>query len=141
MEEQEVVPAILALMIPIVGIIMGIGLPMLAVLLDYRRKREMFELHHKERMAAIDKGIELPPLAVDFLQSRRKHGLGPPEVLRRGLILFFGGAALIVALSQEVREHAWWGLIPVAFGAAYLVSYFIERGRAGVAHGGPAIRS
>jgi len=28
--------------------------------LDFRKKRELFQLHHAERMAAIEKGIDLP---------------------------------------------------------------------------------
>ena len=41
---------------------MGLGVGMLKLYLDYRKKREVIQLHHAERMAAIDKGIELPSL-------------------------------------------------------------------------------
>jgi hypothetical protein len=55
------VAAVLALVIPIVAIVFGISVAMLGMWLDFRKKREMFELHHAERMAAIEKGIDLPP--------------------------------------------------------------------------------
>jgi hypothetical protein len=119
----------LALMIPILGVVMGIGLAMLGLWFDYRRKKEMFELHHKERMIAIEKGMEVPPLPVDFFYSSRKRRPAPGDLLRRGLILLFVGAAIMVALSQEANRHYWWGLIPVALGGAYFISYFVERNR------------
>ncbi len=118
---------LLALMIPILGVVMGIGLAMLGLWFDYRRKKEMFELHHKERMVAIEKGMEVPPLPVDFFYPSRKRR--PEDLLRRGLILFLVGAAIMVALSQEANRHYWWGLIPVALGSAYFISYFVERNR------------
>jgi hypothetical protein len=142
-------PQVLALMIPIIAIVMGIGLAMLGLVFDYRRKREMYELHHKERMAAIDKGIEVPPLAADFMQVRKARPT-PGDLLRRGLILLFVGLALVVAMSYEQHQLSWWGLLPAAVGLAYLVSYFVERhsppgadsgsgpARSGPARSGPA---
>ena len=47
---------IIAVMIPIVAIVMGVGIGMLSLFLDYRKKREMFALHHKERLAADRQG-------------------------------------------------------------------------------------
>jgi hypothetical protein len=43
--------------LPIVAIVLGIG--MLALWFDCRKKRVFFEWHHKERMAAIEKGMEV----------------------------------------------------------------------------------
>jgi len=125
---NEGASGILAMMIPILSIVMGIGLAMLGVWLDYRRKKDMFELHHKERMAAIEKGMEVPSIPADFFLSRKRRPT-PGDLLRRGLILLFVGGALTLALAQEIRSHAWWGLLPAAVGLAYLMSYFVERGR------------
>jgi hypothetical protein len=122
-------PEMLALMIPILGIVMGISLAMLGLWLDYRRKREMFEMHHKERMAAIEKGIEVPALAPDLLQSRMQRPT-PGDLLRRGLILLFVGMALVIAMSYEESRLSWWGLLPAAIGLAYLISFFVERRQA-----------
>src|SRR5579862_9880043 len=86
------IEGILALMLPIVAIIMGIGLAMIGVWLDYRRRKELFELHHKERLAAIEKGIEVPPLPVEFFENRRTGASLPPSrLLLRGLMLVFVG--------------------------------------------------
>ena len=53
---------VLAVMIPIVAIVMGIGLAMVETVTGYLRRRTLIELHHKERLAAIEKGVEVPPL-------------------------------------------------------------------------------
>jgi|ERR1700676_402802 hypothetical protein len=121
---------ILALSIPIVAIVMGIGLAMLGLWFDYRKKKEMFELHHKERMAAIEKGVDVPPLPAEFFQITRRQGFNDPAILlRRGLILLLAGVALIFAASYSLKELSFWGLIPAAVGLAYLISYLVERKR------------
>jgi len=115
--------------IPIIAIVMGIGIAMLSVVLDYRKKREIFEMHHKERMAAIDKGMEVPPLPPEFFQDGRRR-CGPQSNLRRGLVLLFVGVAVTVAMSANDSRHALWGLVPAAVGVANLLVYFIEGRRA-----------
>lgn len=121
------------LMIPIVAIVMGIGIGMLALLLGYLKRREMFALHHKERMAAIEKGIELPPLPDAFFTedgkppdapvSRCARPSSPHRHLLTGLKLVFGGLALAAACHFEFQAHAVWGLILTALGLAYLIYY------------------
>jgi len=122
---------IFAIMIPIVAIIMGMGIGMLAIYLDYRRKSETFKAYHAERMAAIEKGIELPPLPENLAQpvgrqpmlrsetpaSRRRHS---------GLILLLIGLAITVAMWGMDIPAFWWGLLPVALGLANLISSFLE---------------
>jgi hypothetical protein len=107
---------------------MGIGIGMLSVYLEYRKKRDIFELHHKERMAAIDKGMEIPPLPAEFYQDARRR-CRPGDNLRRGLVLLFVGAAIAVALSANGNRYALWGLVPAAVGVANLLVYFIEARR------------
>ena len=118
----------LALLIPIIGIIMGIGIGMLAIFFDYRKKRDMFEMHHKERMAAIEKGMEVPPLPPEFFRDGRA---GRPRVhgdfLRRGLVLLFVGAAICVALYNNQRDAYLWGLVPAGIGLAQLLYYFLAK--------------
>ncbi len=125
MYEGTLVPA-LGVMIPIVAIIMGVGIGMLRLWLDYRNKRDIFRLHHAERLAAIEKGIELPPLPPEFFlgyPSPRAVG-EPARTLRNGLVLLFLGAAIFLALRAETGlVNAWWGLIPAAIGVAYLLYY------------------
>ena len=118
---------VIAVFIPIVAIVMGIGIGMLSLFLDYRKKREMFAMHHKERLTAIEKGMEVPPLPAEFFQdSRRTRVRVPSDYLRRGLILLLGGIALTIALFDTTRHNYLWGLLPTAMGVAYLIYYWFE---------------
>ncbi len=118
---------VLGVLIPIIAIVLGIGLIMLMTYLDYRKRREMFQLYHAERMAAIEKGIELPPLPDEFFQGGRGREPIPARNRRTGLILLFIGIALTIALWGSGGDGAfWWGLLPVALGLAFLLAAFLE---------------
>jgi hypothetical protein len=121
--DQLITPEVLSLLIPIVGIIMGIGFVMLAIYLDFLKKREILNAVHRERMAAIEKGLELPPLPPELFRGRDRGRLrSPARTLERGLILIFIGIAISVALWQTGKNAAWWGLVPFGLGLAYLIS-------------------
>ena len=134
--------AIIGVLIPIVAIVMGLGIGMLKLSLDYRKKREILQAHHAERMAAIEKGIELPPLPPQFygpetsslatgvIQDQLKGRHVGLQSLRSGLMWLLIGIAISVALyaSHDLGEHhteAWWGGVPIAFGLSKLRFYFI----------------
>jgi hypothetical protein len=125
----------LGVAIPLVAIVMGIGMAMLGVVLDYRKKKDIYELHHRERMAAIEKGMEIPPLPLEFFQ-RPGRPRNPAGMLRTGLILLFSGAALILAMSKELGEISWWGLIPVGVGLAFVITFLYERAHPPANNGG-----
>ncbi len=61
-------------LIPIFGILFGIGGPAVIVIvwvtLNYHKRRKLMELHHAERMAAIERGMEIPPLPIELLDGR-----------------------------------------------------------------------
>ncbi|HAM70423.1 MAG TPA: hypothetical protein DCM86_02140 [Verrucomicrobiales bacterium] len=118
----------LALLIPILAVVLGIGTGMLSLLLRYRRQRAMFALYHEERMAAIDKGVELPPLPEDFFSDdwRSSGPRSPHRTLLAGLVCLFAGVGLSAALYYNVHRNpsvALFGLIPIGLGVAYLVYY------------------
>lgn len=116
---------VVAVFIPIVAIVMSLSIPIVYAIVDYRRRRDIIEAHHKERMAAIDRGMELPPLPESFYQSlkpaRRSSYLLP------GLVWLFIGIGLFIALGavagDDVRN---FGLIPLGVGLALLIYYFVE---------------
>ena len=123
------IPAILGVMIPIIAIVLGIGLAIVSAFLNYKRRKDMFALYHQERMAAIEKGVELPPLPDSFFGVDRQRS--PRRFLRSGLVLLFIGLAIMLALyfgndGWGSRHSALWGLIPVGIGLANLIYYFIE---------------
>jgi hypothetical protein len=134
--------AVIGVLIPIVAIVMGLGIGMLKVWLDYRKKREILQAHHAERMAAIEKGIELPPLPpqfygsatsslpADVVQDQLKGRHVGLQSLRSGLVWLLIGIAVSVALYADhdhggSRAAAWWGGVPIAIGLSKLLFYFI----------------
>ena len=120
---------LVSLLIPILGIILGIGIAMLAIGLNYKRRKETFALYHQERMAALDKGLEVPPLP-DYLltDSGRPPGpYNPRRHLLKGLVWLFIGIGLGCALWRVLDlDRALFSLIPIGIGLAHLIYYFVE---------------
>lgn len=115
-------PAILGVMIPIIAIVMGVGTAIIAILAGHRQRMQRNELRHRERLAAIEKGLEIPPDPVESEPEPRR-----PRHLLRGLCWLFVGAALTAAMWQLGGEVPYlFGLIPAAVGAGFLLFYFIE---------------
>jgi hypothetical protein len=79
-------------------------------------------MRHKERMAAIEKGLEIPPEPIEPESDR-----GKTPALRSGLIGLLLGIVLYFALRAVAgSEVALFGLIPAAIGLANIVFYFVE---------------
>jgi hypothetical protein len=110
----------IAILIPIVAIVMSLSLAMVGLWLDYRRKSEIFALHHQERMAAIEKGMDVPPLPPELFH---RAGRLPGDYLRRGLVWLLVGGAVTVAIYYEHGHGALFGLIPMAAGLANLIFF------------------
>ena len=111
-------------LIPIFGIVFGCGIAMLAIYTNYRKRRDIYTLHHRERMAAIEKGVEVPPLPEAFF-AEDTAPCTPRRNLLKGLVWLFIGLGVLLALYKADEEDAaWFGLIPMGIGAAYLIYYF-----------------
>jgi len=134
MFDSPVLPALFALLIPIIAIVMVFGTGMLSIYVNYRKRKDIFALYHQERMAAIDKGIELPPLPEDFFHEETKRSRSSRHAghgaLLYGLILLFTGLTLYLALHFTIPhtdysgEMGLYALIPAGMGAACLIYYF-----------------
>jgi uncharacterized membrane protein YidH (DUF202 family) len=109
--------------IPVVAIIMGIGIAMLGMWTDHQRKSQMLAQLHRERMAAIEKGMELPPLKLDLEPVQTAiTTANPARVLRIGVLLLTIGIVLYFAIDAAGgREGALFGLLPATLGLANLV--------------------
>jgi len=108
-------------LIPITAIVMGIGIAMLGLWTDHKRKSQILEQTHRERMAAIEKGIELPPVPNTSLVESAPKSANPAKVLRAGVFMLSLGIVLCFALVQVgAREAAVFGLIPATIGLANL---------------------
>ncbi|MBS0416553.1 MAG: hypothetical protein JSR66_02485 [Proteobacteria bacterium] len=131
----------LGMLIPLVAVVLGIALAIVAIVTKHRRQMQELDHRHKERMAAIDKGLDLPPdplveqaAVAERLTARRRPG---SNYLLRGLIWLGVGIALVGSnsiLGSDNRAFAW---IAVAVGVAYLIYYAFEGRWEGPPPGGP----
>lgn len=112
------------MLVPLFGIVFGIGVAIVAIVTGHRQKMQRADLRHKERLAAIDKGLELPPDMEDPDRAGKRSRSGS---LRSGLIGLSVGIVLYFALDRVTGDDvALFGLIPAAIGLANLIFYFIE---------------
>ncbi|MEO8063810.1 MAG: hypothetical protein ABI821_13795 [Pseudomonadota bacterium] len=117
----------IAVFIPIVAIVMGIGIGMLSIWSEHKRKAQLLEQLHRERMLALEKGVEPPtitPGLVGFLNSKAqpppRHMW--PRAMRTGLWFLFGGVILYFAIEEAGgHEGALFTLVFAAVGLANLI--------------------
>lgn len=119
---SELVP----LLVPIISTAIVFSIPIVWIVLNYRKRRRLMELYHTERMAAIERGMELPPLPLDLIDGRSKRRR---TSLLPGLVWFFIGLAvfasgLITGFDDDLPVIG--GLIPLGIGLAYLIYYGVE---------------
>ena len=97
-------------------------------------------LIHRERLAAVEKGVEVPPL--DHEVHRRAWNV-QRILLLAGLIWMSLGVAAYVTLSALIASPAnakleippgiqWIGLAPAAIGLSHLVVYLVGKKRENV---------
>src|SRR5689334_5305622 len=121
-------PGVIGVFIPIVAIVMGIGIGMLAIWSEHKRKSQILEQNHRERMHAIDKGIELPPLPMNLVgTSNGPSTASAAKSLRSAIMLLVIGILLFFGIGVAGgKEGAIFGLIPAAVGVANLVYAAIQ---------------
>jgi len=124
----------LALLIPILSVTLSLAAVIVWILVWHRRKVHEVECRHKERMAAIEKGLELPP--EPFPQPVQVPPRAP--YLLRGLIWLAVGIALSLAVRDWFGFLGGVGWIAIGVGVAYLIFYFVEGRKASLPeHGTP----
>lgn len=115
---------VVAVFIPIIAIFMSLLIPIVYAIVDYRRRRDIVEANHKERLAAIERGMELPALPESFYLAAKPRRAG---YLLPGLIWLFVGIGLFLALGAVAGEDVrLFGLIPIGVGAAFLIYHAVE---------------
>jgi hypothetical protein len=126
-----------AVFIPITAIVMSLLIPIVYAIVDYRRRRDIVEAHHKERLAAIERGMDLPALPESFYNPWQRNRR--PRTLLTGMIWLFVGIGLTIALGKVAGDEVmYFGLIPTGVGLAFLIYYAIEgRKEPGPADGAP----
>ncbi|HWX36808.1 MAG TPA: DUF6249 domain-containing protein [Steroidobacteraceae bacterium] len=129
---HNVLPDVLALLIPILSVTVSLGALIVWIVVWYRRRVHEIDCRHKERMAAIERGIDLPPEPVpqpEQMPPRSRYLLRGLIWLGIGLAITFGGRDW---LRAPMGGSGW---IAVAVGAAYLIFYLVEGRKAAVPKG------
>ena len=92
-------------------------------------------LIHRERLAALEKGVELPPLE---RETQRSTWNAQQFLLLAGLIWISLGVGAIIVLNALVSNGSpgaaeipdgiqWIGLAPIGIGISHLVVFFVGR--------------
>jgi hypothetical protein len=111
-------PEHIAIFIPILAVTGGVLIAITAVIISGRKK----DLEHRERIAAMEKGLPLPEPPPD----RRK----PVHSARRAWGLVMTGIGLSVWIGISVSEggrEGIWGLIPLFIGIALLIASVLDK--------------
>jgi hypothetical protein len=101
---------------------------MLAIWSEHKRKTQLLEQNHRERMHAIEKGLELPPLPANLVGTTNGPSTASAaKSVRSGVMLLLIGIVLFFAITMVgAEEAALFGLIPAAIGVANLVYAAIQ---------------
>jgi len=125
----------ISMLIPLVSVILGIGMIVVSIVVKHRRQMRELDNRHRERMAAIEKGLDLPPdplaervAVAERIRGNRRAG---SDYLLKGLIWLGVGIALSVSDTFFGSGNRTFGWIASAVGAAYLIYYAFEGRRNG----------
>jgi hypothetical protein len=128
------IDTILSDLIPILGILVAFGSPVLIVYFvcyfKYKRRQDSLAIAREY----LNKGMLVPPQLLDPSQSSTTPVINDPvtrEMLdtRRGFKLTFAGLAIALALLvYNPHSRDWcWGLIPLVIGIGFMLSGWLER--------------
>jgi uncharacterized membrane protein YuzA (DUF378 family) len=108
--------------IPIVAIVMGIGIGMLSLWTEHKRKSQLLDQYHRERLAALEKGLPMPEMDRHLVAREENEPPTAARAYRNGLMLLLIGVILYFAVDQLLGDQfSMFGLIPAAIGVANLV--------------------
>jgi hypothetical protein len=139
-KEEPLALKMMGISVGLVAVIMGCGIPLLAIWTDYRKKRELLQACHEERMAALEKGLDVPafPRGLFGDEDEATAESKPGDGLKSGLVWLALGIGMAIWLGTQARPTFHPGIsgIPLALGLAYLV-YYAVKGRQVKAGGDP----
>lgn len=108
-----------------IAIVFGVSPGMLNIWVVHRRKQQMLELWHKERMMALEKGLPLPEAPAHLFGD---EDTSIARLLRNGISLLLIGIVVYIATARALDEDlALFGFVPCAVGVANLIYAAILR--------------
>ena len=117
----------LALMIPIVGIVMGCSIPIIIVGLSLYFQHRKNKMLHETVRAMVEKGVPIPPEMFkkadrDFMERDKSDDKRPHKDLRSGAILTGIGIGVVMLCGKP-------GYIILFLGVAFLVIGMLNLGK------------
>jgi hypothetical protein len=119
--------------VPVAGCFMILGIVIAGSVSNFRAR----QLESMERLAAIEKGLPLPPTRAELAQDQPQAPSGKryANIRLSGIVLAFTGVGLMLffaLLAIILRERDVWagvavGLIPLAVGAGFLVDARMQK--------------
>jgi hypothetical protein len=102
---------------------------LIIILINHRKKQKVLELIHKERMAAIEKGLPYPEWPELEVNGEVKGKENPRGSLGAGIILMMIGVGISLTFYLWSAVRVVWpvGLIIVFTGIGVIISYFLTR--------------
>jgi Domain of unknown function (DUF6249) len=118
----------LGVLIPIVAIVFGVSAGMLSTWTSHKRKQQLMEQAHKERLVALERGLPLPDIPKELADEDEKPNAA--RSLRNGVALCLIGVVLYFALIRVgADDAALFGLIPAAIGVGNLIYAYMLRNK------------
>lgn len=120
-------PALLGISIPIVAIICGVGIGSLSIWSEHKRKAQLLDQLHRERMLALEKGVEPPAIAPGLVgdltaKSKPVPRFLWPRAMRNGIAMLFSGVVLYFGVDRAGGdEGAIFMLVLAGLGVANLI--------------------
>lgn len=119
----EMMSTAMGLLFSFLAVAVSLGALIVWIVVWHRRRVHEADCRHKERMAAIEKGLDLLPESA----PQRGQMAVRSRTLLRGLIWLGVGLAITFgAHGLSPPSLSGFGWIPIAVGAAYLIFYFVE---------------
>lgn len=102
---------------------------LIMIWINHRKKQKLLDLIHKERMAAIEKGLPYPEWPDYYINEEGKGRENPRNALGAGIILTMIGLGMTLMFWMWPAVRVVWpvGLVIVFTGLGVIISYFITR--------------
>ncbi len=124
----------------VLALLAGSGIAYLAIWSDYRKRRDLIDMLHRERMLALEKGLELPEIPRNLMgesaDSTPSGPVSPTRGLKSGLVwlvIGIGFTSFFFFEGSRGGDGRWHGpnpaigLIPAGIGIVNLICFWVER--------------
>ncbi|MDI6697483.1 MAG: DUF6249 domain-containing protein [Candidatus Saccharicenans sp.] len=104
---------------------------LIIIWINQRKRQKVLDLIHKERLAAIEKGLPYPEWPDYHINGEGKNQENPKGTLGAGIILAMIGIGMTLMFYLWPSLRILWpvGLVIVFTGLGVMISFFVTRGK------------